>query len=97
MNDKASAQCKNGHSLEWGPCRAVVKKLFGGTKTCGSKGFEQIYADGTALTASFGDQPFVRVRCVGCKTEYTSTKCPECGVDVSVSVFKKKGFFAKLG
>ena len=97
MNHKATAQCKNGHSLEWGSCKAEVKKLFGGTKVCGSKGFEQLYADGTVLTVSFGNAPWVKVRCVGCKTEFASTKCPQCGVEVPVSAFGKKGLTARMG
>lgn len=97
MNHKASGRCSNGHAFQWGTCKTQVSKLFGGTKTCGSKGFEQIYGDGSTLTASFGDTPFIAVRCVGCRTEVKSTTCPECGIAVPVSAFKKEGFLAKLG
>ena len=97
MNHKASARCANGHQLEWGSCKAEVKKLFGGTKECGSKGFEQIYGDGSRLSVSFDDRPFIAVQCVGCKTVFRSTTCPACGVEVPVSLFRKKGLLANLG
>src|SRR5437879_1595188 len=97
MNHKASARCQNGHSLEWGSCRAEVKKLFGGTKTCGSKGFEQIYSDGKTLTVSFDSRRWNAVRCIGCKTVFNSTTCPQCGVEVPATAFEKKGFMANLG
>ena len=41
MNNKASAHCRNGHSFEFGACGAPIKKLFGGTKGCGCRRFEQ--------------------------------------------------------
>ena len=97
MNHKAIACCSNGHTLEWGTCKGEKKKLFGGTKTCGSRGFDQIYADGSSLSVSFDDRPFIKIRCIGCHTEFTSTRCPECGIDVPVSSFRKKGFLANLG
>lgn len=84
MNHKASARCKNGHTFELGTCKAEVKKLFGGTKVCGSKGFDQDYSAGT-------------IRCVGCHTVYSSIQCPQCGERVPIREFEKKGFTAKLG
>lgn len=97
MNHKASATCRNGHTFEFGECRAQKQRLFGGTKPCGSKAFEQLYADGSALTVSFDDRPWEAVRCIGCKTLYKTTKCPHCDDQVPVHAFKKKGIFAKLG
>ena len=97
MNHKASATCKNGHTFEWGSCTTQVKKLLGGSKECGSKGFEQIYGDGRTATVSFDSDAWTAVRCVGCKGVFTSKKCPTCGVEVPVTAFKKKGLFAKLG
>lgn len=84
MNHKASATCKNGHTFELGICKAEVKKLFGGRKVCGSKGFEQYYSAGT-------------IRCVGCHRVYSSIPCPQCGDRVPIPSFEKKGLVAKLG
>ena len=97
MNHKASAQCQNGHTVEWGACAAVVKSLFGGAKVCGSKGFEQLYADGRTATVSFDKQPWAAVRCLGCKGIFMSRPCPTCGASVPASAFRKKGLHAKLG
>ena len=97
MNHKASATCKNGHTVEWGSCTAQVKRVFGGTKECGSKGFEQIYGSGRTATVSFDSDAWTEVRCVGCKGVFNSKKCPTCGDEIPVTAFKKKGLFAKLG
>lgn len=97
MNHKAVAECPKGHTFEWGACKAKVKGFFGGEKECGSRLFEQIYEDGTALTVSFDDAPWVAARCVKCHTLFNSVECPECGASVPASAFKKKGLFAKLG
>ena len=97
MNHRASAKCKNGHTLEWGSCTAPVKKRFGGTKVCGSKGFEQFYDDGRTAIVSFDKEAWSAVRCLGCKGIFMSMKCPACGETVPVSAFKKKGLLAKLG
>jgi len=97
MNHKAVAQCANGHTFSLGECKSQVKKIFGGTKQCGGNLFEQIYNDGSVLTVSFDDRPFIALRCIKCHTQFDSIECPECGVAVSVSAFKKKGFLSKLG
>jgi hypothetical protein len=97
MNHKATAKCKNGHTLEWGSCRGEVKKLFGGTKTCGMKAFDQIYSDGSRATVSFDDRRWNAVQCRSCHAVFTSTTCPQCGAEVPVTAFEKKGLFAKLG
>ena len=97
MNSKAIGRCSNGHTFAWGACRREKKKLFGGTKVCGSHGFEQIYAGGSRLAVSFDDRQWVEVQCVGCKTISKSTTCPECGVEVPVHAFRKKGLAANLG
>jgi hypothetical protein len=97
MNNKATATCQNGHTFEWGSCKAEVKKLFGGTKICGAKGFEQIYADRAPLTVSFDDEPWEAVRCAGCGSMFTSANCPECGIEVPVTAFRKTGLLARLG
>jgi hypothetical protein len=97
MNHKATATCSNGHTFQWGTCKAQKNRLFGGTKICGSHAFEQIYEDGSRLTVSFDDRPFTKIQCVGCKTVFTTTTCPQCGVDVPVSAIQKKGFAAHLG
>ena len=97
MNNKATAQCSNGHTFEWGTCKGTKKKLFGGTQVCGARGFEQVYADGSRLSVSFDDRPFVSIWCGSCKTEFTSTPCPQCGVEVPASAFRKKGLLANLG
>jgi hypothetical protein len=97
MNHKATATCRNGHKIEWGPCKGKVKKLFGGVKDCGMKRFEQIYSDGRTATVSFDDQPWNAVRCMSCNTVFTHTTCPQCGVEIPVSSFEKKGLFSKLG
>src|SRR5579884_1858968 len=78
VNYKASARCANGHIFELGTCKVEVKKLFGGTKLCGSKGFEQDYAAGT-------------IRCSGCHTVFKTIACPECGDQVPIKSFEKKG------
>lgn len=96
MNHKASAECKNGHSFEFGSCNAQVKKVFG-IKTCGCNAFEQTNTRGHTTTVSFGDEPWIEVRCMKCKTVYTSRPCPRCGEEVPMSAFKKKGLWAKLG
>lgn len=83
MNHKAVATCSNGHTFEFGICQVEVKKMFGGTKLCASKGFEEI-GNG-------------QVQCVGCNTIYSSKPCPECGEEVPITNFKSKGLFAKLG
>ena len=87
MNHKAKATCPKGHTFEWGTCAGQVKKLFGGTKVCGSKGFVEAWGSGGREA----------VQCIGCKTVYESGTCPECGARVAVSEFKKKGLYAKLG
>ena len=97
MNSSASATCKNGHTFQFGSCGAPVSKLFGGTKPCDCKGFEQIYADGRITTVSFGNDPWIEVRCVKCHVVYDNRSCPTCGEVVPVSAFRKKGLFAKLG
>ena len=97
MNGKAVAKCSNGHEFQWGQCKAQKQKLFGGTKKCGSRLFEQIYDDGSKQTVSFDDRRWNAVQCVSCHTLYKSTMCPECGVEVPVSAFEKKGFLSKLG
>ena len=98
MNHKASAKCPSGHTVEWGTCTALVKKMFGGgTKVCGSKGFEQFYDDGRTATVSFDNQVWSAVRCLGCKGIFMSRQCPTCGTSVPVSAFRKKGLHAKLG
>lgn len=97
MNHKASATCANGHTVEWGPCKGQVKKLFGSTKECGMKGFEQVYADGPELTVSFGRDRWIAVRCTSCGAKFDAKPCPICGVVIPVSAFEKKGLFAKLG
>jgi len=97
MNHKATATCRQGHTFEWGSCRGQVKKLFGGIKTCGMKGFEQIYSDGRTTTVSFGDEPWDAARCTTCGSVFTSTTCSQCGVEVPVTAFHKKGLFARLG
>jgi hypothetical protein len=97
MNHKASATCKNGHHVEWGTCKGKVKKLFGGEKECGMRGFEQVYADGRTTTVSFGNDPWNAVLCKSCNTLFTYSICPECGIEIPVSSFEKKGLFAKLG
>jgi hypothetical protein len=97
VNHKAKATCSNGHTFEWGACKGQVKKLFGGTKECGMKRFEQIYSDGRApATVSFDGDRWNAVRCMSCGTVFTSTRCATCGVEVPVSSFEKKGFYAKL-
>lgn len=83
MNHKASATCPNGHKVEFGTCQIEVQKMFGGTKICGSKGFEEL---------SRGE-----VGCIGCKTIIRSRNCPTCNASIPVSQFERKGFFAKLG
>jgi len=83
MNHKAVATCSNGHTFEFGPCQAEVKKFFGGTKICGSKGYEEINSD--------------EVQCIGCKLIYTYKTCPNCNAEVPIASFKKKGLYAKLG
>ena len=83
MNYKAVATCSNGHTFELGPCKAEVKKFFGGTKVCESKGYVEINSD--------------EVQCIGCKIIYTHKFCPQCNEKVAISSFKKKGFYAKLG
>ncbi len=97
MNHKATAPCKNGHAVVWGSCTAQVKRLFGGSKECRSKGFEQLYGNGRTATISFDDEPWTAVRCVGCKTVFTSTRCPTCGEEIPVSAFRKAGVVANLG
>jgi hypothetical protein len=97
MNHKASATCKNGHTVEWGSCTAPVKKMFGGTKVCGSKGFEQFYDDGHTATVSFDNEVWSAVRCLGCGAVFMSRQCPTCSDTVPVSAFRKKGLLAKLG
>jgi hypothetical protein len=97
MNSSASATCKNGHTFQFGSCGAPVQKLFGGTKPCGCGAFEQIYADGRITTVSFGNEPWVEVRCVKCHVVYAHRNCPTCQEAVPVSSFRKKGLFAKLG
>lgn len=97
MNHKASAECKNGHSFEFGPCGAQVKKLFGGTKDCGCKAFEQIYDDRRRATVSFDDKSWNAAQCSACKTVHTERTCPHCGDVVPMTAFKKKGLFSKLG
>jgi len=97
MNHIALATCSNGAYHRVGSCTAQVKKLFGGTKECGSKGFEQIYGDGRTATVSFDSESWTAIRCVGCKGVFTSKKCPTCGVEIPATAFKKKGLFAKLG
>jgi rRNA maturation endonuclease Nob1 len=83
MNHKASAVCANGHEIELGQCQVEVKKLFGGTKICNSKGYEELSSD--------------EVKCMGCKTVFEFKTCPTCGVKVPVQNFKKKGIYANLG
>lgn len=97
MNHKASAKCANGHTVEWGSCRGQVKRLLGGTKECGMKAFDQIYSDGSRTTVSFDDRRWNAVQCRSCHTVFTSTTCPQCGVEVPVTAFEKKGFLANLG
>jgi hypothetical protein len=97
MNHKATATCPQGHTVEWGSCKGHVKKLFGGIKICGMKGFEQIYSDGHMTTVSFGNDPWDPVRCTTCGSVFTSTNWPQCGVGVPVTAFHKKGLFARLG
>ncbi len=97
MNSSASATCKNGHTFQFGSCGAPVNKLFGGTKPCDAKGFEQTYADGRTGTVSFGDEPWMEVRCVKCNAIHTTRRCSTCGEDVPLAAFKNKGFWAKLG
>ncbi len=65
MNNKATAQCSNGHSFEFGSYDAQVNKLFGilGTENCGCKTFEQIYADGRTTMVSFDNEPWIEVCC----------------------------------
>jgi len=87
MNHKASAECRNGHSFEFGPCSASVNKLFGGVKACGCNAFEQIYSDGSTTTVSFGDSPWTAVRCLKCKAVHDSRTCPTCGDVVPVTAF----------
>ena len=83
MNHKASATCSNGHEVEFGTCDVEVKKLFGGTKICGSKGYIELSSD--------------EVQCMGCKTVIAEKRCPVCGVPIPVSSFRRKGLYAKLG
>jgi hypothetical protein len=83
--------------LEWGICTAFVRKRFGGTKECGSKGFEQFYDSGRTATVSFDKEAWSAVRCLGCRGIFMSRKCPVCGESVPVSAFKKKGWLATLG
>jgi hypothetical protein len=97
MNHKATAACPQGHTFEWGPCKGQIKKLFGGTRNCGMKGFEQIYSDRPTATVSFDDERWNAVRCTSCGSVFTAVQCPQCGIDVPASAFQKKGLFAKLG
>jgi hypothetical protein len=83
MNHKASAICPKGHEVELGTCQMEVKRIFGGTKICGSKGYVELSVD--------------EVQCQGCKTIYASKKCPICGAEIPLSSFRKKGLYAKLG
>ena len=96
VNHKASATCKNGHRVEWGTRKGQVRKLFGGTKRCGMGRFEQFYGDGRTALISFDDDSWEAVRCMSCGAVFAATTCEECGIEVPVSAFKKKGFFAKL-
>jgi len=97
MNHRAVGHCPKGHTFKLGSCTAQVKRFFGGTKACGSKLFEQLCTDGTALTVTFDNGLFVALRCVKCHTELDTILCPECGAVVSVSAFRKEGFLSKLG
>ncbi len=97
MNTDASAPCQNGHTGEWGSWKGQGKKLFGGTKECGMKRFEQIYSDGRTTVVSFRNDRWNAVRCMSCGTVFDASVCSQCGVSVPVSAFEKKGFFAKLG
>jgi hypothetical protein len=83
MNHKASATCPNGHVVEFGPCQIEVKRLFGGTKACGSKGYVELSQDA--------------VECQGCKTVIQAKTCPVCNASIPIAAFQKKGIFAKLG
>ena len=82
MNHKASTKCPKGHEVEFGSCQAEVKKLFGGTKICSSKGYEKLSSD--------------EVKCVGCNTVYTYKTCPQCGSKIPLSQFEKKGLYPSL-
>ena len=97
MNHKSTAKCNCGNEFEWGPCKSLKKKLFGGTKICGCKLFDQIYADGSVASVSLDDEPFEAVRCQDCGAVSSNTSCPKCGAEVPVSAFRKKGLFSKLG
>ena len=96
MNNKASSQCRNGYSFEFGACGAPIKKLIGGTKRCGCRRFEQVYAYGQTSIVSFDNSPFEAVLCLACKAQHTSRQCPTCGDMVPMTAFRKTGLWAKL-
>ena len=87
MNHKWVAQCPEGHTTFSGTCKAEVRKFFGGTKVCGSKGFDQ----------AFGGGGIVSIRCLGCKTVYTHLECETCGREIPVSAYNRKGVMSHLG
>lgn len=71
MNHKATAKCPNGHITEFGTCTKEVTKFFGGTKICGSKGFDEIYSDS--------------LQCVGCNTIFQYKFCLICGKEIPIT------------
>lgn len=73
MNHKAKARCRNGHTVEFGPCNKELRSFLFMKKTCAS-------VNHAAISSS-------EVQCMECKTIHMARICPTCKDAVPVGKF----------
>ncbi len=82
MIHKARATCKNGHTVEFGPCNKEFTKFFLFKSVCTSTDHEVVSAD--------------EIQCQQCKTIHMARLCKKCGEYVPVAKFNQKTQFERL-
>jgi hypothetical protein len=82
MIHKARATCKNGHSVEFGPCNNETRTFFIFKSVCTSTDHEVISAE--------------EIQCQRCRTIHYSRPCPQCDELIPVAKFKQKSQVERL-
>lgn len=83
MIHKARATCKNGHTVEFGPCNREIRKYFIIRSVCTSTDHAVVSAD--------------EIQCRSCNAIHHSRPCPQCNELIPVAQFKQRRQIERLG
>jgi hypothetical protein len=75
MVHKAKATCRNGHSMEFGPCNKEFTRFFLFKSVCTSTDHKVISAG--------------EIQCQRCNTIHMARVCEKCGEHVPVTKFRQ--------